>query len=305
MSPAERPARYVLITGTSSGIGRASALRLARAGFHVLAGVRCDADALAVEEAGRDATEGVARGSLQAVQLDVTDAASVAAAVERVRLLCGYAGLAGLVNNAGICVVGPAECVPLAQWRRQFEVNFFGAIAVTQAMLPLLRTHAAAARTARWSARIINVSSVTGQVASPLFGAYSASKFALEALSDAMRLELRAQRIGLSLINPGTIQSEIWRKEKEGVAALADGSLARQLYGPMIDNVARFVFRAADKAIPADRVAAAVQRCLTRRRPPTRLRIGWEAQLGYRAKNLLPGRVFDFLMCRTLGVPRR
>ena len=149
----------------------------------------------------------------------------------------------------------------------------------------------------------MNISSVTGQVASPLFAAYSASKHAIEAVSDALRLELVGHGIGVSVINPGTIATEIWRKERAQVEACSSGTSARRLYGTLIDNVSRYVFAAAEKSIPPDRIAAAVERCLTARRPPVRCRVGWEAQVGGRARRLLPERVFDFLMARSLGVP--
>ena len=292
-TPADR--RFVLVTGTSSGIGQACARRLSRSGFHVLATVRrlSDADPL-MDDPGA--------GPITPVQLDVTDAHSVAALAEEVAGRCGNAGLAGLVNNAGICVVGPIECVTMEQWRYQFEVNFFGALAVTKAMLPLMRTCVAAS--GPMSSRLVNMSSVTGQVVSPLFGAYSCSKFAIEALSDALRLELASAGIAVCIINPGTIQSEIWRKEKAGVAALSPNSAARRLYGPLIDNVARYVFKACDKAIPADRVAQAVEDALVRPHPRPRTRVGWEAHVGGRARRLLPDRWFDFLIARTLGIPR-
>ena len=280
------PGRHVLITGTSTGIGRATAERLARSGWGVLAGVRRAADA----------PEGTV-----AVPLDVTDADSVAAAADAVACACGDEGLAALVNNAGVCVVGPVECVPLAEWRRQFEVNLFGGIAVTQAMLPLLRRRVR--RRGGGAARIVNISSVTGQVASPLFAAYSASKHATEAVTDALRLELAGHGIGVSVINPGTIATDIWRKERVQVEACGPGTAARRLYGTLIDNVARYVFAAAEKSIPPDRIAVAVERCLTARRPPVRVRVGWEAHVGCHARRLLPQRLFDHLMCRSLGVP--
>ena len=280
--------RAVLITGTSTGIGRATAQRLAGGGgWDVLAGVRSAADA--------------PPGTTPLV-LDVTDAASVAAAADAAADHCGPDGLAALVNNAGVCVVGPVECVPLDQWRRQFEVNLFGAIGVTQAVLPLLRRHAA--RGQPYSARIVNVSSVTGHVASPLFAAYSASKHATEAVSDALRQELAGFGIGVSIINPGTIATEIWRKERAQVDACGPGTPARRLYGTLIDHVSRYVFAAAEKSIPPDRIAAAIERALTSRRPPVRLRVGWEAQVGGRARRLLPERLFDWLMARSMGVPR-
>ena len=153
------------------------------------------------------------------------------------------------------------------------------------------------------SARIVNISSVTGQVASPLFAAYSASKHAIEAISDALRLELAGHGIGVSVINPGTIATEIWRKERAQVEACGSGTAARRLYGRLIDNVSRYVFAMAENSIPADRIAVAVERCLMARRSPVRCLVGWEARVGGRARTLLPERMFDFLMARSLGVP--
>jgi NAD(P)-dependent dehydrogenase (short-subunit alcohol dehydrogenase family) len=282
---AEPPA--VLITGSSTGIGRATAERLAASGWRVLAGVRRPADA------PPDTTP---------VVLDVTDADAVADAADTVAEAVGDAGLAALVNNAGVCVVGPVECVPMCEWRRQFEVNVFGAVAVTQALLPLLRRRVG--QRGPGSARIVNVSSVTGQVSSPLFAAYSASKHAVEAVSDALRLELAEHGIGVSIVNPGTIATEIWRKERAQVEQCGPGTATRRLYGRLVDNVTRYVFAAGDRSMPPDRTAAAVERCLTARRSPVRVRVGWEAHVGGRARQLLPERLFDFLMARALGVPR-
>ena len=289
--------KFVLITGTSSGIGRACARRLAHEGFSVLAGVRNDTDARSLESEGNGRPLGI-----RAIRLDVTESESVRAAGEQVASIVGENGLCGLVNNAGTAIVGPVECISMDDWRRQFEVNFFGAIAVTQTMLPLLRTHRT--RCGRWAPRIVNISSVTGQVSSPLFAAYSASKFALEAVSDALRLELASQGIHVCVIIPGTIQSEIWRKERACVDALNDCGEARTLYGQLIDNVSKFVFQTAEKSIPADHVAIAVQRCLTRTTPPTRTLVAWEAHVGSRARRYLPDRWFDYLMATALGVPR-
>jgi NAD(P)-dependent dehydrogenase (short-subunit alcohol dehydrogenase family) len=288
--------RPVLITGASSGIGRACAVRLARAGFLVLAGVRTDADAQAVEHDGTATPHGI-----RALHIDVTSADSIANAAAKIRSLVGGDGLCGLVNNAGICVVGPAECVSLDDWRRQFEVNLFGSIAVTQAVLPLLRLHVASH--GKWAARIVNISSVTGKVPTALFGAYSASKAALESLNDVLRQELAGHGIHVCKIVPGTIQSEIWRKEKQGVATIHDNPAAMQLYGELIDRVAASVFKTAETAKPADRVAKAVQDCLNRPTPRTQILVAWEAQVGSRAKKILPDRVLDFLMAKTLGTP--
>src|SRR3954468_25076849 len=175
----------VLVTGASSGMGRACALRLAEAGFAVFGAVRKERDA---EELGRS--------GVTPVILDVTDAGTIAQAVETVRRAVGNAGLAALINNAGIAVPGPIETVPLDALRRQFEVNVFGQIAVTQAFLPLLRT-------AR--GRIVNVGSVGAMFALPFASALNASKAAFELISDALRMELRPWGIHVVLVSPGAI----------------------------------------------------------------------------------------------------
>ncbi|HEX4055692.1 MAG TPA: SDR family oxidoreductase [Tepidisphaeraceae bacterium] len=288
--------RHVLITGASTGIGRACALQLARQGFSVWAGIRTAEEAKSVEQA--------AAGTpipIRCIQLDVTNLPSIHAAEEEIRSHAGENGLGGLVNNAGICIVGPVEFISLDAWRQQLDVNLFGVIAVTQTMLPLLRVHNA--RCAKPGSRIVNMGSITGEISTPLFGAYSASKFALRAVNDALRLELRPEGIRVCLIVPGTIQSEIWRKEKECVDAIAPGSPARQHYGALIDHVAGYVFSCAEKALPAQRVADAVQQCFTSARPRIQYRVGWEAQVGSRAKKVTPDRLFDFLLARKLGVP--
>jgi NAD(P)-dependent dehydrogenase (short-subunit alcohol dehydrogenase family) len=240
---------------------------------------------------------------IRAIRLDVTDIGSIRAAVGEIRTHAGDQGLRGVVNNAGICVVGPVECVPLEEWRHQFEVNVLGAIAVTQVMLPLLRLHNT--RSGTPGSRIVNIGSITGEISTPVFGAYSASKFALRATTDALRLELRADGIGVCLIVPGTIQSDIWRKEKEAMDAISARAPVRQLYGTLIDHVASYVFQRGDGALPAKRVAHVVERCLTRANPRNQYRVGWEAEVGSRAKHFMPDRLFDFLLSRSLGVPRR
>ena len=179
----------VLITGASRGIGRASALALARSGHDVIAGVRD-------EEAGR-ALEAEGSGRVRAVKLDVTDAASIAAAAEAVG-----DRLDALVNNAGIAVGGVLEAVPLDELRHQLEVNVVGQVAVTQAVLPKLRAA---------SGRIVFISSVSGRVSAPIMTPYTASKYAIEAIADGLRIELRPWGINVVLVEPGSIDTDIWR----------------------------------------------------------------------------------------------
>ena len=270
----------------------------------MLAGVRKEADARAVEQAAREATGGEApSGSVRAVTLDVTDAGSIAAAAEAVRQAAGDQGLAGLVNNAGVSVCGPVEFVPLDDWRRQFEVNFFGHVAVTQAVLPLLRQRVRVR--GRGAARVVMVSSIAGRIAQPVIGPYNASKFALEAMSDALRMEVRPQGIQVSVVEPGAIATPIWAKGEANIDAGPANPASRELYGRATDAVTAAARKAGASAIPVDAVAKVVEACMTRRRPRTRYLVGLDARAGAWAKILLPTRVLDAGMCWAIGIPRK
>ena len=185
----------IVVTGASSGIGAACARHLDSLGFTVWAGVRKKQDG---EQLAR-----LTSARLHILMLDVTDLESIAAAAHTLSEAAGATGLAGLVNNAGISVAGPLELLPLSEVRTQFEVNVLGALGVTQALLPLLR---------KARGRLVNISSIAGLAATPFLGAYCGSKFALEAMSDALRLELAPWGIAVSLIEPGAVQSQIWER---------------------------------------------------------------------------------------------
>ncbi|MDQ4041106.1 MAG: SDR family oxidoreductase, partial [Actinomycetota bacterium] len=252
------PTGTVVVTGASSGIGEATAQRLAQAGFRVLAGVRKDADA---ERAS------ALHERVEPVRVDVTDQATM----DGLAQIVGNAPLAGLVNNAGISISGPLEFVPLDEWRRQLEVNVIGQVAVTQALLPALR---------RARGRIVNVGSVGGRVAAPLLSPYTASKFALEGISDSLRRELRGLGVHVAIVEPGAIATRIWEK---GTAAAEDMLAsappeAEQIYGPVIDAMRKQARQATESAIPPDEVAKAVEHALTAPRPRTRYPIGRDAK---------------------------
>lgn len=289
---------HVLITGASTGIGRATAEHLAALGFSVLAGVRRDSDGASLEASGAAAAG--TGGAIRAVRIDVTDAGSIAAAMDVVRGIVGDAGLLGLVNNAGITVVGPIEYIPMDDWRRQFEINLFGHIAVIQAALPLLRAHAA--KFGRDSARIVNMSSIAGKIAQPILSPYSASKFALEAVSDALRLELTPQGIRVCLVNPGAIDTPIWKKSEAEAGAMPPDHPARMLYGSLIDHVVASAKEAAGKAIAPIAVARAVAACLSDRRPKIRTFVGRDARIGALVKAVFPDRLFDRFLGRYFEV---
>jgi NAD(P)-dependent dehydrogenase (short-subunit alcohol dehydrogenase family) len=273
----------VVITGASTGIGHAAAVRLTGAGFTVYAGVRTQADAERLRAAG-----------LRPLEIDVTDQTTIAAAAKRVGEAVGGAGLAGLVNNAGIAVSGPLELIPIEDWRRQLEVNVIGQVATIQAFLPLLRAG---------SGRIVNVSSIGGRIALPLVGPYAASKFALEAISDSLRRELRGQGIEVSVVEPGGVKTPIWDKGLSHADEIeaATPPQGRELYGRMIGAMRRQVETIATKTgMEPEEVAEPIFHALTAKRPRTRYLVGREAKLRWAIAKRVPDRVFDRLIASQL-----
>jgi len=279
----------VLITGASTGIGRTTALHLDGLGFRVLAGVRSEEDAASLRADASD--------RLAAVFLDITDRESLAAAARHVEEIAPQ-GLDGLVNNAGIAVTGPMEFIDLDRVRRQFEVNVFGHLATTQAMLPLLRKR---------TGRIVNMSSMSGWFGAPFYGPYAASKHALRAFSDALRLELAPWGLYVSIIEPGAVATPIWEKgynlAKETIDSLpGDG---RRLYADEIREGLGSIERQGSRGIPSERVAEAVARALMSERPRARYVVGRDAQAAIFAKRFLPDRVVDALLRRQMRLPGR
>ena len=279
--------RGVLITGCSTGIGRATALRLDGRGWRVYAGVRKDEDA---EALGRDGSD-----RLVPLIVDVADGPSIELAAERVRDECP-GGLDGLVNNAGVAYSGPLEYVPLDDFRKQLEVNLVGHLAMIQAMLGSLRT-------AR--GRIVNITSIGGIVATPFFGPYNASKFALEALSDCLRVELQPWGIETIVIEPGSVATEIWESGGENARRTVEGMApeAHELYGDAIEATARVAADTGARGIPPDDVAATIERALTATRPRARYLVGRDAKMMAGASRALPAKVYHRLVARPLKLP--
>jgi NAD(P)-dependent dehydrogenase (short-subunit alcohol dehydrogenase family) len=275
----------VLVTGASRGIGRATSLRLARSGWTVIAGVRREQDAEDLLSAHP--------GRISSVTLDVTDESRLAALDA---VLPGQ--LDAVVNNAGIVVAGPLEAVPPAELRRQLEVNVVGQAAVTQAVLPRLRAS---------RGRIVFVSSLSGRVATPMFGPYNASKFALEGMADALRMELSPWRIRVSLVEPAQTDTDLWRRAEDDLEeSLASLSPAhRELYGRHIAGFRKSIPRSQRAAAPADGVAAAIERALTDRRPRARYVVGRPARVQALLSQVTPTPVLDLLLRTGTGVPRR
>jgi NAD(P)-dependent dehydrogenase (short-subunit alcohol dehydrogenase family) len=273
--------RAVVITGASSGIGATSARVLIERGFRVWAGVRDDAAARRLSALGEHCTP---------VVLDVTDAAQIAAAAATI---ANDGGLYGLVNNAGIAVGAPLEALPLDALRRQFEINVFGALAVTQAMLPMLR---------RTHGRIVMISSVQGRLAAPFVGPYAASKHALEALSDALRAELLPSGVDVAIVEPGAVKTPIWERSAKAGAALGDAMdpALRARYADEIAMMMRVSERFAARGIAPERVADSIAHALTARRPRTRYVVGFDAKVRLAIGALVPDRARDRLLRATL-----
>lgn len=275
--------RAVVVTGASTGIGQACALRLDRMGFAVFAGVRKEADAEALRAKASD--------RLTPVSLDVTRPQDIEQAEGLVARAIGDEGMAGLVNNAGIAVGGPLEFLPLDALRHLLDVNLVGQVAVTQAFLPLLR---------RGSGRIVNIGSLSGVMALPFIGAYSASKFALEAVTDALRVELRPWGIHVSIVEAGGIETPIWNKS----LATADEMMVtlppqgRAWYGTVLAGLRERLGRR--RGLPADHVARVVVHALTAPRPKTRYVVGRGARSKILVWRLLPDRLRDWLITRLL-----
>jgi NAD(P)-dependent dehydrogenase (short-subunit alcohol dehydrogenase family) len=252
----------VVVTGASSGIGAAAAELFAREGFVTFAGVRSDADAARIA---------AVHANLRPLRIDVTDRASIDAAAATVA--AGGLSLRGVVNNAGIAVAGPLEFLPVEELRRQFDVNLFGPVAVSQAFLPQLRAS---------HGRLIFVGSISGRLAVPFIAPYSASKFALRALTDALRVELVPAGVAVTLVEPASVKTPIWAKGRASrprVEALLPPR-ATELYGPQIDAVFSSTAREEEHAMPVDCVTAVLLRALTARRPKPRYLVGRDARAG-------------------------
>lgn len=276
----------VLLTGASRGIGHASALKLAEGGWDVFAGVRRAED-------GESLVAAAPAGRITPLVLDVTDAEQTAALdralPERVD---------ALVNNAGIVVPGPVEGLKMEELRHQLEVNVVGQVAVTQALLGRLRAS---------RGRIVFVSSIGGRFSSPMMGAYSASKFALEGLADALRMELRPWGVAVALIEPGAIDTDLWRRAPDTARDTENalGPELRELYAGHLSGIKKTIPRMQKQASSAEIVATAVERALTAARPRARYLVGTDARLQAVVGTALPTRASDAVIARFTGVPSK
>jgi NAD(P)-dependent dehydrogenase (short-subunit alcohol dehydrogenase family) len=282
-----------LITGASTGIGRATALHLATRGWTVLAGVRDAGAGERLQDEARPA------GSVIAIALEVTDADAIERARERVDEqaarpgVSSAGGLDALVNNAGIAVGGPVELIHADEMRRQFDVNVLAQVAVTKAMLPALRC-------AR--GKIVFISSVGGRVAMAYTAPYAASKHAIEAFGDALRVELRSSGVGVTLIEPGSVATPIWDKGRDDADRVVVPPELQDHYGAVPAALKKTLRSTAQRGVPPEQVAETIERALRARRMRARYVVGRDARAMILARRLLPDRVFDRAAARAMGV---
>jgi NAD(P)-dependent dehydrogenase (short-subunit alcohol dehydrogenase family) len=279
----------VLITGASSGMGKACALRLSQAGYTVFAGVRKESDAQIIRQEGS--------AQLIPIMLDLTNQGMITDAVQAIRQAIGAAGLVGLVNNAGIAVTAPIELVPLDALRHQLEVNVIGQVAVIQAFLPLIR----AAR-----GRIINVGSVGGKITLPFGGPLCSSKYALESINDALRMELRPWGIHVVLIAPGSIYTPAVEKFKTEAEAMVGtfSSEGNARYAAPYRAFVQSILEQEERGVGPEVVAEVVFKALSARSPKKRYPVGPQSRLIPLLAAWLPTSVLDVLRTRLVHVYR-
>ncbi|MEU0298632.1 SDR family oxidoreductase [Streptomyces sp. NPDC006175] len=280
MTASTETQKLVVVTGASTGMGASTARELARRGFHVLAGVRRDRDADSVRSAG-----------IEPVILDITDPEQVEAVAARVA--DDPRALHAVVNNAGVQVNAPVEALPMAEWRRVFDVNLFGHIAVTQALLPALL---------RSKGRVVNISSIGGKYAMATYGAYAGAKFALEAVSDSLRREVAPLGVQVVVVEPGGVRTEIAAR---GIATAND--LAARMtpehderYGTLVRANNELMASGTASGLTADAAARVIAKAVTARRPRTRYTAGRDAALIMRLGPLLSDRALDRVLAANL-----
>jgi NAD(P)-dependent dehydrogenase (short-subunit alcohol dehydrogenase family) len=278
----------VVITGASTGIGRATALHLDRQGYRVFAGVRKEPDAKSLADDGSD--------RLTPITIDVTKQRSVTAARQKVEGELGSDGLVGLINNAGVGGGGPIEMTPLEHFRDVLEVNLIGQIAVTQAFLSLIR---------RAKGTIVFIASIGGRVASPFLSPYNTSKFGIEALGESLRHELKPWEIDVVVVEPGSINTEIWGKGAETMRDTVEKMPedARRLYGKQLSRFGEGIRETASRGISPDKVAEVVHTAISSDKPRHRYLVGTDAKIAARLKGTLPDRIFARLAGRQMKMP--
>jgi NAD(P)-dependent dehydrogenase (short-subunit alcohol dehydrogenase family) len=275
----------IVVTGASSGIGRATAVELARSEHRVYAAARRERELQTLAET---------HPGITGLALDVTDPTSVAAARDQVRADTGGGGPDVLVNAAGVAALGPIEATPLGEMRRQFDVNVLGALAVTQSFLPDMR--------ARRAGRIVNISSVLGRFTLPGTGAYAASKHALEAISDALRVELAPFGIAVVLVEPGLAATDLF---EPSTAASLDYTGTKAEYHKLFTAGAGLSAKLSRAAVPAQEVAHTVARAATAPRPRVRYIPGARNSINIKILTNAPTRAVDRIKARLMELDPR
>lgn len=272
---------FVVVTGASTGIGAATARELARRGFHVLAGVRRDRDADAVRGPG-----------IEPRILDITNPDHIRALATRVHEDPQGRAVRALVNNAAMSVNAPVEVLAIDEWRSLFEVNLFGHVAMTQTLLPAL---------IRSKGRVVNISSVGGKVAMATYGPYAATKFALEAVSDALRREVAPLGVQVVVVEPGGVRTEMPGRAMASAHAVASTMTPEQSqrYGALVQAIIAQTAYHTESGLPADAVAKVIVKAVTTGKPRTRYTVGREAAL-LTLVRILPDRILDFLFAAAL-----
>jgi NAD(P)-dependent dehydrogenase (short-subunit alcohol dehydrogenase family) len=265
----------IVVSGASTGMGAAAAKELARRGFHVLAGVRREVDGDALRAEG-----------IEPHILDITVDSDVAAIAERVASDPLGRPLRALVNNAGISVNAPVEALPIAEWRRQFEVNLFGHVAMIQALLPALL---------RSAGTVVNISSVGGRIALPTYGAYAGSKFALEAVSDSLRREVGGLGVKVVVVEPGAVKTEMLERGIANADRLKAGMTADQVerYGDLVAAISEQARSFGEGGVSAESAAKVIAKAAAAPRPRTRYTIGRDAAVLVRLARVLSDRLLD------------
>ncbi len=277
----------VVVTGASTGIGRATALHLDAQGYRVFAGVRKTADANKLKKDGSE--------NLTPVTIDVTKQRSIDAARQKIQRAVGKRGLAGLVNNAGIAGAGPVEHLPVEDFQRVIDTNLVGQYAVTQAFLPLLR---------RGDGTTVFITSIGGRVANPFFGPYNAAKFGLEGLADALRREIKPWKgMNVVVIEPGSIATPIWEKGRDNSQLASLPPEARRLYGKQLERMTELTRETEDRGLEPIEVAKVVEKSIRKRNPRARYIVGKDAKRMARMQSLAGDKNFDKIMRRVAKLP--
>lgn len=280
---------YIAITGVSTGIGYNTAKYLVEKGFHVFGSVRKQSDA--------DRIKANLGDQFTPLIFDVTDVQGLKIAVDQVKAIIGNTGLKALVNNAGINIFGPLMHLSPEEFRQLLDINVVGAFSVTQAFLPLLGTDK---KSMRSPGRVVNISSISGKIAMPFFGAYASSKFALEAMSDSLRRELNLYGIDVILIEPGVTATPFLDKVREQF-----NRFQRTDYASILEAYASKTEDRQKSEISVDVVSQTIHKAITSKSPKARYPLPNKWISGWYLLRFLPTRLVDRLAAKAFGISKK